>query len=227
MRQLRERFEARREQYARAQGEEAFVWAARNARVLEQAVLQHARLGRASANLRDTFMAENARWVLEHEGPEAKMVLWAHDLHLMRENKNYIPLGVHLRDAFGEAFYMFRLAFNQGAFRAVLQPYGGSLEGLQTHVIEPAPEKTLEASLASMGQPLLALDLRAAPGEGEVAQYLDGPVQQREIGAAYTPGYPYLINVSPRFAFDGVLFVETTTASRPNPPLPPEAPSGP
>jgi erythromycin esterase-like protein len=116
---------------------------------------------------------------------------------------------------------MFRLAFNQGEFRAVLLPTGGPAQGVQAHRIEKAASETFEAALTRTGLAMLALDLRSAPTDGTVAVYLRRAIQMREIGAAYTPDYHYLVYLRPRLAFDGVLFVESTTASRPNPPLPP------
>jgi erythromycin esterase len=219
--QLRARIEAQRGAYVQAQGEDAYLWAVQHARTLQHSVLQSALSGTQRSNKRDEFMAENVGWVLDHEGPGAKMALWAHNAHLMRENGSFTPLGANLKQAYGDAFYMFRLAFNQGEFLARLYPVGGPIQELQTFRVDPAPAEALEASLARVGFPLLALDLRGSPTEGAAAQYLNQQVPMREIGAAYTPGYPYLTKLRPRVAFDGVLFVETTTASRPNPPLPP------
>ncbi len=54
-----------------------------------------------------------------------------------------------------------------------------------------------------------------------MAAYWKEPVPMRELSAVYTPGGPYLYSLHPRVACDGLLFVETTTASRPNPPLDP------
>ncbi len=219
--QLRARIEAQREAYVQARGEEAYVLNARHARTLEHAVNITALTGELRSNKRDTFAMENVRWILEREGQGAKMAIWAHNAHLMRENGSFIPTGAHLKAELGDAFYMFRLAFNQGEFRALLYPPGGPAQGLQTHRITAAPSESFEAVLTSTRLPLLALDLRAAPREGAVARYMDQQVPMREIGAVYTPGYHYLYRLRPRFAFDGVLFVETTTASRPNPPLEP------
>ncbi len=219
--QLRARLEAQREPYVQARGEEAYVLTARHARTLEHAVVIASLSGDLRSNKRDVFSTENVSWILEREGPEAKMAIWAHNGHLMRENGSFTPMGANLKDALGDAFYMFRLAFNQGEFRALLFPPGGPAQGLQTHLIDVAPEESFEALLTGTRLPRLALDLRAAPTDGAVARYLDQQVPMREIGAAYTPGYHYLARLRPRFAFDGVLFVETTTASRPNPPLTP------
>ncbi|WP_395825124.1 erythromycin esterase family protein [Archangium minus] len=122
--------------------------------------------------------------MLEHEGPEAKMAVWAHDLHLMGASDSTLPLGAHLRRLYGDAFYMFRLSFNQGEFRSHLYPFGGPIGDLQTHRIGPASRESLDASLARTGLPLFALDLRGAPTDGPVATYLETPVGMREIGAA-------------------------------------------
>jgi len=219
VRDLRARLEAQREHYVQSRGEEAYALIARHARTLEHAVVQSSLAGLQRSNRRDEFAMENVRWILEREGPGAKMAIWAHNAHLMRVNGSFTPTGAHLKAELGDAFYMFRLAFNQGEFRALLIPPNSPPEGLQTHRIDAAPKESFEAVLAATGLPRLALDLRAAPGDGAVARYMDQQVAMREIGAAYTPGYSYLRELRPRGTFDGVLFVETTTASRPNPPL--------
>jgi erythromycin esterase len=221
VRQLRDRLAAQREAYVQARGQGAYLWAVQHARTLEHAVVQSSLTGELRSNKRDVFMAENVAWILEHEGPDAKMAIWAHNAHILRQNDKYTPLGANLKDAYGDAFYTFCLAFNQGDFRSYYYPSGGPIQDLRTFNIGPAPAEAFESVLASAKLPLLAVDLRGAPKEGAVAQYLDRLVPMRIIGAAYTPGYPYLFKVQPRGAADGVLFVDTTTASRPNPPLPP------
>jgi erythromycin esterase len=219
VRELRARLEAQREPYVQALGEEAYVMISRHARTLEHSVVQSSLTGTLRAERRDEFAMENLRWILDREGPGAKMAIWAHNAHLMRNNGKYTPTGALLKAELGDAFYMFRLAFNQGEFRAVLVATDGTSQGLQTHRIDAAPKESFEAALAATKLPQLALDLRAAPTDGAVARYLDQRLPMREIGAAYTPGYPYLTELKPRTTFDGVLFVNTTTATRPNPPL--------
>jgi hypothetical protein len=112
---------------------------------------------------------------------------------------------------------VFGFAFNQGSFQAVTQ--GGS-GGLKDHTVQPAPEGSLDATLAASGIPLFALDLRQAPKTGPVAEWLKASHKTRSIGAVYPDGAPFALmadQVAPE-NFDAILFVEKTTAARKNPP---------
>jgi erythromycin esterase len=91
---------------------------------------------------------------------------------------------------------------------------------LKNHTVPPAPEGSLDATLAASGIPLFALDLRQAPKSGPVAEWLKAPQMTRSIGSRYPDGAPFALmvaHVAPE-NFDAILFVEKTTAARRNPP---------
>jgi len=176
---------------------------------------------------RDRAMAENVKWILETEGPAAKIVLWSHNGHASTEAMSFAPegkMGVHLRRAYGAQMVVVGFAFNRGRFQAISQKMGG----LRQHTVEAAPLGSFDNALSRAGAPIFALDLRSA--EGEARAWLDSPLRHRSVGAVYEPDHAdsYLAVMHPRRSFDAVLFVDDTTAAKPTgvpigPPPPPPA----
>jgi erythromycin esterase len=215
--QAQQRLEAQRASYVRKSSERDWAFARRHASLLAYVVDM---AGGSPAEVfagRDRIMAENVRWLLEQEGPGVKMVVWAHNGHVStREPHPSTSMGRHLREALGDSLYVFGLTFNQGAFRARQLLPGQPPGGVIVQHVPPAPPGALDAALASAGLPLFALDLRGAPREGPVATFLHEPRKSRQIGSVYGEGYPEE-TVTLAEEFDGVLFVEKSTATTPVP----------
>jgi erythromycin esterase len=80
---------------------------------------------------------------------------------------------------------------------------------------------SLDRTLASVGIPLFALDLRDLPKRGPVARWFARPRDMRNIGGVYSEkgeNAPDPIASAPwPEAFDVIMFVEKTTASHGNP----------
>ena len=160
---------------------------------------------------RDRFMAENIRWMLDFEGPNAKLVAWAHNAHVAAEpGDRNASMGSWLKKMFGPEFVNFGFAFNQGSLQARDMAHAGEL---RTFTIGPAPEGSLDAILAGAGLSIAAVDLRALPKTGAVAEFFGEPVQTRWAGAGYVKGG---FTVSKRFpeVYDALFFIEKTTAAR-------------
>ena len=196
----------------RAKGatEREIHWAIQNARV----VMQYSQM-RTNEVTRDRSMADNVKWILDNN-PGAKIVLWAHNGHVSTlSGGGYEPMGASLRKMFGDQMVVFGFAFNQGSFRAV-EP---TKKGLVDFTVPPAPTGSLDATFASAGIPLFALDLRDAPKSGPIATWLSEPHKTRSIGSMYSEdsAAQYLFDLKAPQSFDVMLFVEKTTAARKNP----------
>ncbi|MDC0712088.1 erythromycin esterase family protein [Stigmatella sp. ncwal1] len=216
---LAERFEAERARYVRQSSEAEWAVARRNVRVLRQFV---GKVLQEEEELRDRAMAENLLWILEHEGPDTRAVLWAHNGHVQRGPGEWRdrPMGRHLADALGKSLYVFGMAFHKGEFLAFnmdAQPPPGR-KGRVAFSVPPEPEDTLDAALAATGWPLLALDLRALPRRGPAYEWWRRSRRAHDIGFIYSDGgYPSLGQIHALALYDGLLFVERTTAARLNP----------
>ena len=182
-------------------------WIIQNAKI----VVQYAQL-QSGEQSRDQSMAENVEWIADHN-PGAKLVLWAHNGHVAY-TAGYGTMGSYLHKKFGKQLVTFGFSFNQGSFRAV-----ETGKSLHDFTVGPAPEGSLDRTLASAGIPLLALDLRQLPLNGPVAQWFAEPHPSRSIGALYGGGQPESWSMSTQRwpeAYDAILFVEKTAAAHGN-----------
>lgn len=212
-------FDNRKQDYIKRSSADDWIIARQHAQVLAQNIdLQSGDFfSPAQFSVRDRSMAENIRWILDHEGPDAKVVVWAHNGHVATQNQSGIDwMGSHLRRMFGSDMVVFGFAFNQGGFQAIEMPFP-SERGLRPFNVAPAPEGSLDAMLASAGLQAAAIDLRALPKDGFVAKWFGEPRATRSIGAGY--GEQLATNflntqVTPKI-YDALLFVEKTTAARP------------
>ncbi|WP_240356854.1 erythromycin esterase family protein [Myxococcus eversor] len=202
----------------RKRSEKARALVSRHARVLGQfaevVVAPH-----SSTELRDRAMAENARWVLEHEGPEARMVLWAHNGHVcIADRGGSLSMGQHLREALGSGMYVFGFVFNQGSFQAVHMPSEPNepRRGVIPHTVPSAEIGWLDGTLARAQVSAFALDLRGLPQEGGVSDFFVRPRYTRNYGAVFSKDIPPRV-VRAAVAYDGLLFVDHTQAAIPTP----------
>ena len=172
---------------------EEFARALQSARVAQQGEDHYTR----SSFVRDRYMAENTGWLLDQAGPDAKIVLWAHNGHVARK-----PgwMGDHLDAAYGQEYVPVGFTTRRGAYRAVR---AGS--GLVTSPLAEPPEGSWELRLASVGGPLLLVDLRSAPPG------LRAPIPMRSIGALVSAEqfYPH---EAPAW-FDLLVYIEETSAA--------------
>lgn len=216
---LPKRFDERKADYVRKSNEAEWAVARQHARILVQCVDGRSGGMVKILNVRDRAMAENVQWILEHEGPGTKMVVWAHNGHVATESSNGIEwMGSHLRKRYGADMVVFGFAFNQGSFQAMEMPFGTG-KGLRSFEVKPAPEGSLDATLAAAGLKVAALDLRSLPKDGPVKTWFDKPRGTRSIGAGFGEAFATAF-VQPQKVpqlYDALLFVEKTTAARANP----------
>ncbi|MBO0798155.1 MAG: erythromycin esterase family protein [Blastocatellia bacterium] len=206
-------FDQRREDYIKRSSADEWTLARLHAQILSQNI--ELRSGNSLA-VRDRSMAENIRWIIEHEGPEAKLVVWAHNGHVSTQSSPWDWMGAHLRRMFGSEMVVFGFAFNQGGFQAIEMSFT-SASGLRSFEVGPAPEGSLDALLASANLRIAAIDLRTLPKDGDAAKWFSEARPTRSIGSSY--GEKVAANffdkqVVPQL-YDALLFVEKTTAARP------------
>jgi erythromycin esterase len=147
----------REAKYAGATSRRDWQMARQEARILSQ-TLEFRFLNLGS---RDRFMAENIRWILQFEGPDAKLVAWAHNAHVAADASDRNgSMGAWLRKMFGSDVVNFGFAFYQGSLQARDMAHASELHSF---TIGPAPAGSLDALLAGAGLSIAALDLRALP----------------------------------------------------------------
>lgn len=118
-------------------------------------------------NRRDTSNAKNLRWLLEEGYPGRKVIVWAHNVHLMNayyaadvgsihiepQSGGLEPSGVAVAKWLGEEVYTIAMTSYQGE------------DGWNSaKPLTPAPAGSLESRFHQLGKPYVFLDLRALDG---------------------------------------------------------------
>jgi erythromycin esterase len=197
------RLEGRKARYTAATSPADYEWAYRaaiGARHVDnwlrqvpigyQASLHEMRFLDFASDLRDYAQAENLRWIADREGPDGRILVYAHNNHICADsmvrrwtadaqataegagNLSYrrTPAGSHLRSLVGERFVTIGNIVGGGSVGAA-----GSERPL-----EPTAPGSIEHLAAKLAAPAFLLDLRRAPLE--VRAGIDG---ERPIGRPF------------------------------------------
>jgi erythromycin esterase-like protein len=159
---------------------------------------------------RDRSMAENVERCANASFPNARVVLWAHNAHVMAGAVGSSPsMGTYLRSAFGSNYYVVGFAFDSGT----VSPNGVS----QPIAIAPAPHTAIESTLDTVALPMYGLNLRSIPAASPLGAFLAAPKPMRMVGsidsAAEAADDRTLMNVDVGSAFDTLVFVERSHAA--------------
>lgn len=175
---------------------------------------------------RDRAMAEQLLGILEHAGPDAKAVLWAHNGHITKSPLRYmgsdeLAAGGHLATSLGDKYYAVGFAFGWGEFAA-----NDSVDGkwiFRTYGVDKPPEGSLESWFVPLVEKPSLIDLRRDSGSEDVERWKRAGHGQRWAGGYKVPGdirevsrdVSKLMLTYPRESFDALLFLPQTTASTP------------
>lgn len=192
-------------------------WAVQAANLLRQAAGFNVHL---SSPERDSLLAANLDWALALLAPDERVVVWAHDVHVSkggdpdRSFNRGAQMGAFLRRTHGDDYRVFSLLTYDGAYTAAR-----GLADYRIAEIEafPGPPGTMEGILHALPRPAgtvgWIVDLRGAHPDND-GRWLWLPRPIRHIGyASYDYGFS-LIAVH-ALEFDGIVFIDHTTASRP------------
>jgi erythromycin esterase len=164
----------------------------------------------AQLHHRDRYMAENMIYVVEHEAPGTKFILWAHDDHVTEDS---LSLGWFLRQQYGDAYYAVGLYVNQGPYLTRLISPKGDFKITN----KPAADSgSLEWFLARANLPRFFLNLRSDSGGPAIGAWLHAPRTAFGGSWAYEPDLPSLNDtVKVRAWYDGLLYVSESTPTHP------------
>ncbi|MGI4875844.1 MAG: erythromycin esterase family protein [Janthinobacterium lividum] len=176
------------------------------------AMQQHGQVLRQRAELsietRDQDMATNVAWLLKQE-PAAKIVLWAHNTHIRRD-EDHPQLGRFLSKQLGPAYVAVGFATGHGTAR-VFNPDGSA----RAFVLVPPAPNAFEAWLDQATPPNYFLNLRSAAA---TSQWLTKRQKFRFIGATGPPGganSQFWWHAPLSKAFDALFYLHETSASQP------------
>lgn len=197
--------ESGRARYAEQFGAEETAWALQNASLVVQN-LTMASLTDARKRLeqRDRSMADIVRRTLE-QNPKAKIILWAHIGHLVREQG---WMGGHLETMFPGQMKVLGLSVGRGEclirFKNTSQ-IGG-------YQLKPTPPGSFESFFEAIGQPIFMIDLkRAVPGSAESAWL----AEERPFRIVDWEGNEWFDPVVIRKACDAIIYIDRGTPSVP------------
>jgi len=215
---------------------ERILDAARCARLVVQAEPHYRALyhgGIAAWNLRERHMGATLQALLEHHGPDARAVVWAHNAHVGDARATepgahgQLTLGQLVREGLGRRAYLVGQTTDRGTLLASRAWDGPAA----VRRLRPAPRGSHESLLRASGLAACLLPLTHAR-HGELAAELSQPRLERAIGVVYRPRTELASHtfhaVLPR-QFDELVWIQETSALRPLAPrderaLPPSHP---
>ncbi|MEO7151154.1 MAG: protein-L-isoaspartate(D-aspartate) O-methyltransferase [Burkholderiaceae bacterium] len=172
---------------------ESLLDAAQNARLAASAeryyrVMYHG--GAASWNLRDSHLAQTLAQLLEHRGPRAKAIVWAHNAHIgdarhtdMGRRRGELNLGQLARQRHGEENVALIGFGSHAGSVAAAHDWDGPI---QVMPVRPSLADSVERLCHDTGAPSFLLDLRP-DRHPALRQALAEPRLQRYIGVVYRP----------------------------------------
>ena len=194
------------------------------ARVLVQFINAY---GKAGGNqLRDLYMADNFRRLVEREPTGTRFVLWAHNGHITTGDSvesgtpDANSFGHYLRGFYGNDYYALGFSFNQGEFQArEAEPKVPAKRMLRSFTASPALDGSIDWCLAQTGLKSFIVDFRSGRRNAELTEWLATPHLMRSVGSMYAPNWEQRSFVPATLGkeFDGLFFINATTRARPNP----------
>ncbi len=166
---------------------------------------------------RSIGMAENLIYLADQARPDAKFIIWAHNGHIgMSEDADANPnLGSMLRAKYGPGYFAFGLEFNQGSFHTRTATPEKLLGDLKEVTLPPAPADSFPWILSHVNKSVFILNLHAPVIDPVVERWLDTPQAVHNIVWAYNPAAKDYLELRSLRKYDGIIFIERTTASRP------------
>lgn len=206
-------FERERPRLVAVSSEKDFEWARRSAVAASQverlfrlwpadtpAQGVAAEFDRAAA-ARDAAMAENVRWALQREGAPGRLLVYAHNAHIMNGvlrggiwsvyPEPPAMMGRHLRSALGKDLVIIGVSAAENG------------PGLPA---APTSQESVEVALGRLGLPTLLLDMRGAAEFSAVASWLG---QLQSMRANYTTQMVVPLGE----AFDALVFIDRLNAA--------------
>lgn len=191
-------------------GKFEYEWILQNASLLLQSAQS---LLDDSLGSRDKAMAENVLWI-QKQNPGAKIVLWAHNLHIHKQHYKecpHKPMGQYLAASLNDYYRAIGFSTYEGTYTAIHQRKFPPHRNL---VLFVPPIGSLEDNLKRIGYPIALINLRETKEvtprclKGNLSLRNTGSLEEGDEGSSFE--LPYNL----RAGYDGIIYVEKTTASQ-------------
>lgn len=190
---------ANEKKYLESQDKMAVAWAIQDANV----VVQAAECNIQGKRSRDQSMAENLDWILGHSPKGTKIITWAHNGHVSRDETHWGRMGHFLHKRHGKGQFIIGFAFHEGTYTA----WGN--KGIEVYDTAPSEPGCVEWYFKSTDIPNMILDLRKAALNGPGTGWLNKKMNFRSIGAVATKYAFSKQKISDRF--DALVYFEKST----------------
>lgn len=160
-------------------------------------------LKQGDVNVREVFMAENCRFILNHH---QKAIWWAHNVHIAKKKDDrqaMIPAGTDLTGWLGDGYYALGFGFNSGSITA----HDGAAQGVVK--LADAAETSSDWQFSRENYSRFLLDFRTLD---EYYPLIHQPVSSRNTGARYYPDAGYRHHTLAE-SYDGLLFIRQIAAT--------------
>ncbi len=220
-------FQNKKESYVSSSSIKEWQLAKQHARQTEIYIESNINEGIAYGSMRDLGQAENIRWTLNHEGENAKIIVWAHNFHINntisqeeeeREGLEYHLtecMGYHLKKWYHDQVMIIGFFYNQGEFTALDTEVPS--KGMQTFSVGEAKTGSLENMMIKAGLTNAFLDLSEVPSDGVVSEWFNNPIPTRYSWGFYNKSeednYYYRHKLASEF--DALIFLDKTTPTIP------------
>lgn len=201
------------------QDDEAFFNATQNAQVVRAAEQYYRAIYRGSTsswNLRDTHMFDTLQALLEHRGPQARAVVWAHNSHIGNAAatemgwKGQFNIGQLCRSAYGRDVVLIGMSTDRGQVAAA-DDWDGDM---RIKDIRPSRTDSWEHQFLKAGIAASLTDWRD-PQREALRQALSETLLERAIGVIYRPESElssHYFQAVLAEQFDAMVWIEQTQA---------------
>jgi erythromycin esterase-like protein len=204
---------------------EALLDAAESARLVRDAEAYYRAMyygGAESWNLRDRHMFDTLEALLDHKGPDARAVVWAHNSHIgdarateMGVVREELNIGQLCRERWGEAARLIGFGTHSGTV-ACADDWDAPMT---VKTVRPALPGSWERLAHDSGRECFLLDLREGV-DAQLRMALRDPRLERFIGVIYRPEterWSHYVDSRLAEQFDAYVWFDRTTAVTPLP----------
>lgn len=196
----------------RGVGAAGYDGAVRNARLVQQfEAVATSNSAAAATRARDLALANNVLAMRERRGPNARIVVWAHNDRVTRQTG---AMGARLAAVLGTDYRPIGFSFGTGRFNAQLQQTA-TAPTPQPFTAQVIPIGSIEEAAVATNRSVVLIDMRAIGSGSADAAPLAGPIAMRTIGFGFSPNTERAYFPTRLFPadFDALLFVRETTPS--------------
>ena len=158
-------------------------------------------------NVRDKFMAENVKWISDFEKSKGNdlLLISGHNGHIAKSGKFYEPMGSHLKEIFGEKYFIIGTDFYKGIVN--INEVGSSNKRSNHGFVSADPL----AYSARKFKGKYYLDFTKVK-DGETSDLINKEINMGSLGEGYSPlmkfmPRSYRVKEVPKDLYDAMIFV--------------------